>query len=117
MDDVQVGVEVRGDGRRERCLEEALPDAIVLCPAPGRPHLRVTPTIQTPSLTATIEANLSAGRLTNPDIRCIGVSINTSGLSEEEGARTLREATEETGLPAVDPVKTGVGPLADALFT
>jgi len=98
-------------------LHGAQPDAIVLCHAPGRPHMRGTPTIQTPSLTATIEANLSAGRLTNPDIRCIGVSINTSGLSEEEGARILREATDETGLPAVDPVKTGVGPLADALFT
>jgi len=97
-------------------LHGAQPDAIVLCHAPGRPHMRGTPSIQTPSLTATMEANLSAGRLTNPDIRCIGVSINTSGLSEEEGARILQEATAETGLPAVDPVKTGVAPLADALL-
>lgn len=97
-------------------LHGAQPDAIVLCHAPGRPHMRGTPSIQTPSLTATIEANLSAGRLTNPDIRCIGVSINTSGLSEEDAARILREAAEETGLPAVDPVKTGVGPLADPLL-
>lgn len=97
-------------------LHGAQPDAVVLCHAPGRPHMRGTPAIATPSLTATIEANLAAGRLTNPDIRCIGVAINTSELSGPAAERVLKEAVEETGLPAVDPVVNGVGTLVDALL-
>ena len=96
-------------------LHGSQPDAVVVCHDPGRPHMRGTPAIPVRSLTETIEANLVAGRLTNPDIRCIGVAINTSRLSEAEAAETLREAEAETGMPAVDPVRTGVAPLVDAL--
>ena len=96
-------------------LHGSQPDVVVVCHDPGRPHMRGTPAIPVRGLTETIEANLVAGRLTNPDIRCIGVAINTSRLSETEAAEILREAEAETGMPAVDPVRTGVAPLVDAL--
>ena len=96
-------------------LHGSQPDAIVLCHDPGRPHMRGTPAIPTPGLNATIEANITGGRLTNPDIRCIGVAINTSQFDEDEAAKVLAEAEAETGLPAVDPVRTGVARLVDAL--
>jgi len=96
-------------------LHGSQPDAIVVCHDPGRPHMRGTPAIPVHSLTETIDVNIAAGRLTNPDIQCIGVAINTSRLSESETADVLGAAEAETGLPAVDPLKNGVARLVDAL--
>lgn len=96
-------------------LHGSQPDAIVVCHDPGRPHMRGTPAIPVRSLTETIDVNIAAGRLTNPDIQCIGVAINTSRLSESETADVLGAAEAETGLPAVDPLKNGVARLVDAL--
>lgn len=96
-------------------LHGSQPDAVVVCHDPGRPHMRGTPAIPVHSLTETIDVNIAAGRLTNPDIRCIGVAINTSRLSESETVDVLGAAEAETGLPAVDPLKNGVARLVDAL--
>ncbi|MCG8543042.1 MAG: DUF1611 domain-containing protein, partial [Alphaproteobacteria bacterium] len=96
-------------------LHGSQPDAIVLCHDPGRPHMRGTPGFPVPGLNETIEANITWGHLTSPDIRCIGVAINTSHFDEDEAAKVLAEAEAETGLPAVDPVRTGVARLVDAL--
>jgi uncharacterized NAD-dependent epimerase/dehydratase family protein len=96
-------------------LHGSQPDAIVVCHDPSRPHMRGTPTIPVRSLTETIDANLAAGAVTNPDIRCVGVAINTSGMDPDEAARVLAAAEEETGLPAADPVATGVARIVDRL--
>ena len=96
-------------------LHGAQPDAIVVCHDPARPHMRGTPTIPVPGLAETIAANLAAGALTNPDIRCVGVAINTSGLSSGAAARALADAEAETGVPAVDPMTTGVARIVDRL--
>ncbi|MED6308515.1 MAG: DUF1611 domain-containing protein, partial [Pseudomonadota bacterium] len=87
----------------------------VVCHDPGRPHMRGTPAIPVRSLSEVIEATTAAARVTNPDVRFIGCAINTSKLSEEEAEAELERARQETGLPAVDPVKHGVGTLVDAL--
>ncbi|HAT35496.1 MAG TPA: DUF1611 domain-containing protein [Rhodospirillaceae bacterium] len=92
------------------------PDILVLCHDPGRPHMRGTPSIPTHSFTDTIEACERAARLTNPDVRTVGVAINTSKVSDAETEKLLAAATEETGLPAVDPVKDGVGPIVDNIL-
>ena len=68
-----------------------------------------------PEIATLIEQTIVAGRVTNPNIRCVGVSVNTSKLSEEQRAGYLAETAENTGLPCVDPVATGVGPLVDHL--
>lgn len=62
-----------------------------------------------------IAAYESAARLTSPKARCIGLSINTSGLSESDAEAYLGRVQDEVGLPCVDPVRTGVGRLVDAL--
>jgi uncharacterized NAD-dependent epimerase/dehydratase family protein len=96
-------------------LHGSQPDAIVVCHDPSRPHMRGTPTIPMRRLTETIDANLAAGAVTNPDIRCVGVAINTSRMAPDEAARVLAAAEEETGLPAADPVATGVARIVDRL--
>lgn len=96
-------------------LHGSQPDAIVLCHEPTRPHMRGTPTVPMPDLQAVIDANIAAGRLTNPDIRCIGVSVNTSALSEGEADKLLRELEAKLGLPCVDAFRQGAARLVDAL--
>jgi uncharacterized NAD-dependent epimerase/dehydratase family protein len=96
-------------------LHGSQPDAIVLCHEPTRPHMRGTPHIPMPDLQTVIDANIAAGRLFNPEIRCIGVSVNTSGLSEEDGKRYLAETEARLGLPCVDAYKDGAERLVDAL--
>ena len=42
-----------------------------------------------------------------------GISVNTAELSEKAREEYLRATADATGLPCVDPLVTGVGPLVD----
>ena len=96
-------------------LHGAQPDAIVLCHEPTRPHMRGTPTVPMPDLQAVIDANIRAGQLTHPYIRCVGVSINTSALSDGEADKLLQELEAKLGLPCVDACRHGAARLVDAI--
>ena len=90
------------------------PDALVLCHEPTRKKMRnVEHPI--PAIDACIRAHVEAAHLTNPDARCIGIAVNTSALSEGEAADCLKQIADRHGLPTVDPVRTGVAALVDAL--
>ncbi|MDH5566312.1 MAG: NAD-dependent epimerase/dehydratase family protein, partial [Myxococcales bacterium] len=69
-----------------------------------------------PGLGETIALNLLAGRRTNPEIRCVGISLDTSRLEPGAGRDLLRRTGQKHGLPCVDPLRTGVAPLVDALL-
>jgi uncharacterized NAD-dependent epimerase/dehydratase family protein len=96
-------------------IHGAQPDALVMCHEPTRPHMRGLPHYKLPDLQTCIDANLAAARLTNPNVRCVGLSLNTSALDPAAAERTLRELEQKHGLPAVDPLRTGVDKLVDAL--
>ncbi len=96
-------------------IHGAQPDALVMCHEPQRPHMRGLPHYQLPDLQTCIDANLAAARLTNPAVKLAGFSFNTSGLDAAGAERALKECSQKFGLPAVDPVRTGVAPLVDAL--
>jgi uncharacterized NAD-dependent epimerase/dehydratase family protein len=96
-------------------LHGAQADALVLCHEPTRRHMRGLPHYPLPDLQACIDANIAAGRLTNPAVRCVGASINTAGLTEAAARDCLRGVEDALGMPAVDPFRTGVGPLVDRL--
>lgn len=89
------------------------PDAFVVCHAAGRTIIEAFPDYPAPSIPELIELTIATGRLTNRAIRCVGVSMNTSGLSDVERVDCLAEISAATGLPCVDPVVTGIGPLVD----
>jgi uncharacterized NAD-dependent epimerase/dehydratase family protein len=92
------------------------PDAVVVCHEAGRDRMHEFEDFATPSLELAIARNLEAARLTNPQVRCVGVSMNTSRLAPED-AHTLMTATSRAlGLPCVDPVRTGVAPIVDRLL-
>jgi D-glutamate N-acetyltransferase len=95
-------------------LHGAQPDGFVVCHEPTRTTMRGVKT-PLPSITALIDATVTLGRLTNPDIRPVGLAINTAALDEDAAHRCLAEAAAEYGMPAVDPIRTGVGPLVDQI--
>ena len=97
-------------------IHGAQPDAIVVCHEPTRTHMRGLPDWPLPALGACIEANLQAARLTNPDVVCAGLCINTQALGQAEAEALLDELGKAHGLPCVDPIRTGVGAIADRLL-
>jgi uncharacterized NAD-dependent epimerase/dehydratase family protein len=91
-------------------------DAIVLCHEAGRTHINGIKGYPLPDLQTCIDTNLQLGRLTNPNIRCVGIGINTSKLQSDAALRLLQETSARMGLPCVDPVRTGVWPIVDYLL-
>jgi uncharacterized NAD-dependent epimerase/dehydratase family protein len=88
-------------------LHGSQPDAFVVCHEPTRRTMRGVD-FALPTIREVIEATLACGRLTNPEIRCVGLAVNTAALGEEEARRYLDELGEAEGLPASDPVRFGV---------
>ena len=63
-----------------------------------------------------IDRYLEAARLTNRAVRCVGVSINSSSLSDAQWQVYAAEVSRRLGLPVVDPLRGGVEPLVQALL-
>ncbi|MHA1164967.1 MAG: N-acetyltransferase DgcN [Alphaproteobacteria bacterium] len=96
-------------------LHGAQPDALILCHEPTRTHMRGLAHFPLPELEECMEANLKTASLTNPEVKFIGVSVDTSRLEEDKALTFLEETGKRLGLPAVDPVRTGVGPIVERL--
>jgi uncharacterized NAD-dependent epimerase/dehydratase family protein len=84
------------------------PDAMVLCHDPHRTHIIAAPDYPTPSLKVSIEQYEQAAQLTNPDSRVVGISFNTSSLSDAERNKLFADTECELGLPCFDPLKTSL---------
>ena len=96
-------------------IHGAQPDVLVLCHEPTRKHMRGLPHYPLPDLKECIEVNVAAARLTNPAVKCVAASINTAGLGDNAAGDYLRSVEDRLGMPAVDPFRTGVGPIVDLL--
>ncbi len=96
-------------------LHGSQPDALVLCHDATRTCIDGYPDYSIPALDTAIAHYLYAAKLTNPAVRFIGISLNTAGLADAQRQRALEDVIQLTGLPAVDPIATGVAPLANAL--
>ncbi len=97
-------------------LHGSQPDALVLCHQAGREGIDGMPHWPLPSLEECIDLNLRTGRLTNPEVRFVGVSLNTSSLDAEAATALLAETARRLSLACVDPLRGGVAPLVDALL-
>lgn len=89
-------------------LHGSQPDAFVVCHEPTRKTMRNVPNAL-PTIQQVIDATIMMGQLTNPDIRCVGICVNTLALSEDEAKAYLAKTGEEYGLPCVDPLRFGAG--------
>jgi uncharacterized NAD-dependent epimerase/dehydratase family protein len=88
-------------------LHGSQPDVIVLCHEIGRDFVMGLEDYRTPGLAETIELTLKLGSRTNPKVRCAGVAINTSAVSEQDVREALARYAAEIGLPAADPMRGG----------
>jgi uncharacterized NAD-dependent epimerase/dehydratase family protein len=70
--------------------------------------------IPIPPLQELIRINEEAAALVHPS-RVIGVALMTYDLPEGAARDAVRRAEDETGLPATDPVRFGVGPLVKVI--
>ncbi|MGM3161509.1 N-acetyltransferase DgcN [Dickeya undicola] len=95
-------------------IHGAQPDALVLCHEPTRTHMRGVD-YPLPDLQACIDLNLAMARLTNPNARFVGVSINSAHLSEADALAYMDKLEHQLGLPVVDPFRQGVGRIIDNL--
>jgi len=97
-------------------LHGAQPEAIVLCHDPSRLHMRGIPGRALPSLEECLEANLRTARLTSPDVRAVGVCLNTSSLDPAEALQLCLRTGAALGLPCTDPIAFGVDAILDELL-
>jgi uncharacterized NAD-dependent epimerase/dehydratase family protein len=96
-------------------LHGSQPDAFVLCHHPSRTHIEGYPDHPLPSLADAIAQYTVAGRVTNRAIRCVGVSINSSKMSEAEWTAYASAVSSELGLPVCDPMRGGLDVIAQRL--
>ena len=96
-------------------LHGSQPDALVLCHEAGRLAMDDMDGRPMPGIEETIDANLRAARVTNPDVRMVGICLNTRQLDESAAHAAIAETAEQFGLPCVDPVRTGVNPIVDLI--
>lgn len=91
-------------------LHGAQPDAFVVCHEPTRTRMRGVEH-PLPSIREVIDLTVTCGRLTNPEIRCVGIAVNTEKLDEAAAREFLALTESQFDLPAVDPIRTGVEPI------
>lgn len=97
-------------------IHGAQPDYLVLCHEPTRTHMRGVPEYPVPSIEDCMQATLAAAKLTNPDAKFAGLSINTKALDDSEASLLLKQLEQTHQLPAVDPFRTGVDKLIDVML-
>lgn len=96
-------------------LHGSQPDAIVLCHEANRQYIDSSRGFPIPSIKDCIDLNLRCARLTNPEVVCVGISINTSKLGPNERRQYLQALEDESGLPCVDSVIDGCDAIASKL--
>jgi uncharacterized NAD-dependent epimerase/dehydratase family protein len=97
-------------------LHGAQPEALVLCHEPVRPHMRGIPGRPLPDLAECLERNLDAARLTSPEVRAVGVCLNTSAMEREAALRLCARIEDRLGLPCTDPIAFGVEAIIDRML-
>jgi uncharacterized NAD-dependent epimerase/dehydratase family protein len=96
-------------------LHGSQPDVLILCHDPTRTSLNSFPHVPVPLIEDALPLYVSAGRLTNPDIRFVGIALNTSMMSEADAYAELERTSAKFGLPTVDPIRVGVALIVDVL--
>lgn len=83
------------------------PDAFVVCHEAGRSYVEGWEGVSLPTIEQVIKRTKQIGEQVNPDIDCVGVCVNTSGLPADEREAYLADLSNRVGLPCVDPLLDG----------
>ncbi len=93
------------------------PDALVLCHEPSRTHMRGLPDYALPNLEDLRDLSLRMAKMVNSACQVVGISVNTSSMTDADAISYLAEVEAQMGLPTVDPFRHGAARLVDALDT
>ena len=88
-------------------LHGSQPDQFIVCHEPGRTHVLGHAEFALPSIEQVIEQTIALGRLTNPGIRCVGISLNTAKLDPPGAQREIDSVEKRLSLPVADPMRGG----------
>ena len=95
-------------------LHGSQPDAFVVCHEPTRRTMRGV-SHPVPSIQEVVDMTVRCGSVTNPGIRPVGISVNTSALDEKAARDCLRRLEDDHMLPASDPLRFGVVSIVDRI--
>lgn len=98
-------------------IHGSMPDAMIFCHKAGAKTIDGYEHCPLPSLNRLIEINEEAVSWLRPDrhSKVVGLALMTHHLGEQEARAAIKYAEDETGLPATDALRFGVGGLMDAL--
>ena len=98
-------------------IHGSMPDAMIFCHLAGATAIEGYTYCPLPSLKRMIEFNEDTVSWVRPERPCkvAGLALVTFGLSEQEAKDAIKQAEDETGLPATDVLRFGADVLMDAL--
>jgi len=88
-------------------LHGTQPDVIVLCHEAGRDKILGLEDYPTPGLEEAIVLHLKLACRTNPQVRCAGISLNTSSLSGGQAFAVMGALAARLSLPVADCLRPG----------
>ena len=91
------------------------PDAFVVCTELGRKNIKGWPDFELPSIQQVIDRTVQIGSQVNPDIHCLGISVNSSHLDESQALNEIKKLQDEYQLPVTDPIRFGVESLIEEI--
>src|SRR6266581_195380 len=98
-------------------IHGSMPDAMIFCHQAGATTIEGYEHCLLPPLSRMIQFNEDTVSWVRPTRPCkvVGLALMTMHLSEQEAREALKQAEDETGLPATDVLRFGAGTLMDAL--
>ncbi len=97
-------------------MHGAQPDALVLCHEPTRTNMRGLPDRPVPEINDAMDSNLEAARIVSPDVRFVGIAVNTKHMSDSDRGTYLDSLQEKFQLPCEDPFLSGGKSIVDQLI-
>ena len=89
------------------------PDAFVVCHDASRETIMGWDSFKLPSIQQVIDRTVELGKQVNPNIECVGISINSSALAHEQRKSYINALSNDIGLPCVDPLIDGTSQVVD----
>jgi len=99
-------------------IHGSMPDAMIFCHIVGATQIEGYTYCPLPSLNRMIALNEDTVSWVRPDRPCkvAGLALVTFGLNDQQARDAIKQAEDETGLPATDVMRFGAGVLMDALI-
>lgn len=96
-------------------LHGSCPDCLIVCCDSRGPHEKIMNLVPrpTPARAARLYEEIAA--LVKP-APVVAVSVNTQGLEDTEAEEFMAAVSEETGLPAADPLRGSAAPILEAVM-